>query len=74
MNVEVDGIIYLINVDNDENTESLANRSWFIANNKPTTPAEYTKLEKLSLIYRNKVHLGVTYSKDIETKLEKYIN
>lgn len=71
MNVEHNGKIYLVNREDEENRESLAIRSWFIAHNQPKIASEFTKLRKLSLLYRNKTQLGLSYSKEIENILNK---
>ena len=71
MNVEHNGKIYFVNREDEENRESLAIRSWFIAHNEPKMASEFSKFRKLSVLYRNKTQLGLSYSKEVENSLSK---
>ena len=72
MNVEIDGIVYLTDREDNENIVELSDRAWFIAHNKPQNASDYTKTKKMSILYRNTKHLGVTYSQDINNILCKH--
>lgn len=70
--IENNGIIYLINTEDEENTKMYLDRCWFIASTNPKKPMEINNKIKMSKFYRNIKHYGVKYQPEIQSEIMKH--
>ena len=67
--IENNGIIYLLNREDEENTKMYLDRCWFVANSNPKKPSEINNKIKMSKFYRNVKHYGVKYLPEIQSEI-----
>lgn len=60
------------NEDDQETQESFWDRCWFIVKNMNKHSHDYSYLEKISKIWANVKHLGVSYNDDIMSTLKEF--
>lgn len=70
MNIDYQGYSYFINQKENENKNSLIERSWYLTKNKPLNNEEYCVELKKSNIFINIKKLNCKYN----STLEKQIN
>ena len=69
MNIEYEGYSYFIETKENENKNSLIDRSWYISKNKPHNKDEYQTILKKSNLYTNIKRLKCNYNKSLEKNL-----
>lgn len=69
MNIEYDGYSYFIETKENENKNSLIDRSWYISKNKPRNEDEYHKILKKSNIFINIQKLKCNYNQILEKNI-----
>ena len=69
MNIEYEGYSYFIETKENENKNSLIDRSWYISKNKPCDEDEYYKILKKSNIFINIQKLKCNYNQILEKNI-----
>ena len=72
MDIEVNGNLYLIDNEDDDNYKLLSDRGWFIAIEQPSKQAEFNKLKRMSIFYRNIKHKKMIYTLNINNKISDH--
>ena len=77
MEIEYNGISYLINKDLYESDDIFYKRLWFICKQQPKNKEEFNEIINYSLFWKNNYYYGCKYNQDIHKKindLEKFID
>ena len=69
MEIEYNGISYLINKDLYECDDIFYKRIWFISKQQPKNKAELDEIIHYSLFWKNIYYYGCKYNQDIHNKI-----